>query len=209
VSTDLEFEGQDKRHAPIRNAPVIYTDPRYDIAVIDITGNLPIPCAGFEIADQRPTEAQPVWSAGFPAYGDVPVFAITPGNVSSSAYPDSDGVKYIIHSATANHGSSGGPLLVESDVVAPQDPGGCKRPGYKIAGMNKMQVADTTNANVAIPGEVLQGAITSAQASQEISANPERLKKELKAAVLDTHGLPRTTRVFLAPRPEGVSNVHW
>lgn len=172
ASVYLEFEGQ--RHAPISETSVIYTDPRYDIAIIEVArSRLPKETTGFQIASAPPTEASEVWSVGFPGYGDSAVFALTFGHVSSAAIPADDGARYIAHSATAERGNSGGPLLFENPMQAT---------GFRVAGMNAWRIIDTTNVNVAIPAEILRRAIDAAERAEGVSRNDGMLKDALHAS---------------------------
>jgi S1-C subfamily serine protease len=172
-SVYLEFEG--KRHAPITETSVIYTDPLYDIAVIGVARNrLPSECIGFQLAENRPPDGAEVWSAGFPSYGESTVFALTPGHVSSSELPGEDGAKYIVHTATANRGNSGGPLLVEVGPV--------ESPGFRVAGMNAWRVVDSTNVNIAIPKEIIEKAIEAAQKAQNVSRQSKELRDALHSS---------------------------
>jgi S1-C subfamily serine protease len=170
-SVHLEFEGQ--RRPPIIDMSVIYTDPNYDIAIIEVDRNrLPPESTGFQLADQQPTDGSEVWSTGFPSYGDSTVFALTPGHVSSAELPGGDGAKYIVHTATANRGNSGGPLLVEAGPV--------DAPGFRVAGMNAWRIVDSTNVNIAIPRAILENAIKAAQTAQETRRHKDRLMADLK-----------------------------
>lgn len=178
-SVNLQFEGQ---KTEITNTPVVYIDPRYDIAIIEVARKeLPFECKGFELAETNVKVTSEVWLAGFLAYGDSSPFSVTHGTISTAEAPGPDGTKYIVHTALANPGNNGGPLLVEAEYAlsnSPTDPG--KLPVYRVAGMNAWPVVDESTRNFAISAEIVKAAIGAAQRAREKSRN----NKELSDALL-------------------------
>ena len=172
-SVTLEFDHA--RSRPIVNCPVIYVDPRHDVAVIEVARrDLPRDAMGFELATSPVTEGSPVWASGFPGtdtvLGQIPVYSLTSGTVSNADYPGPEG-SAIAHSATIDPGNSGGPLVIEDPTTVMN---------YRVVGMNTWKANSRTNVNLAVPAKTIADALQGAQESLLIARDRTRLARTLR-----------------------------
>lgn len=109
-----------------------------DLALV----RLPDTCAqpALLLAASAPEDGQDIVAAGFPGLGGKPSWQITKGAVSNS-YLQIDHQKhpFVQHTAPIDPGSSGGPLLIQTDT------------GYLVLGINTMKAFWRDNVGIAIP----------------------------------------------------------
>ncbi|MGC4094565.1 MAG: serine protease [Polyangiaceae bacterium] len=133
-------------------APVVYVDPVYDLAVLSLGANADatLPDSGFELETAPAKDQQPVAASGYPGIGNTPSYQVTRGYVSNEHLdvPDGAGARpYIQHTAPIDRGSSGGPLSSDSG---------------KLLGVNTLKVRQRENVGIAIPAAAVAEAMTAA-----------------------------------------------
>ena len=124
---------------------VIYSDDRYDLAVLDFDGDRPAPFDhGFAFEPTTPKDGQVVVATGFPALGDAPSFQTARGYVSNHVVELNEGgipLAHIQHTAPIDPGSSGGPLTTESG---------------RLLGVNAFKAVGRENVAFAIPASAVE-----------------------------------------------------
>ncbi|MCA1827311.1 MAG: serine protease, partial [Myxococcales bacterium] len=170
----LETEGPS--HRVIDNCKVIYVDPKYDLAVIEVRPDqIDASTAGFEIFEGAVTEGEDdVWALGFPGAAGVPHWQITNGKVNNAEFPleTEDGVQQVLqHSASIDPGNSGGPLVVRESNAAL---------GYRVVGVNTWSLRGRNNVNLAIPAKPVVHALDEARKARLLKDDADQLVAELK-----------------------------
>ena len=148
---------------------IVATDDDIDIAILAFkNGERPF-AKGLEFSEAALRDGQEVWSAGFPALGDEPVWQFGKGTVTNSRArikellnPEISTI--IQHSAQVDYGNSGGPLLISS---------GNK---YLVVGINTWKAAYRDSANFAIPAAQIKKMINSISSGTSSSAKDRAFK---------------------------------
>lgn len=118
---------------------VLYTDPKYDLAFLEIPENVENP--SIELGDSSTvSEGDVVIAMGHP-FGLK--FTATQGIVSNTMHQLND-VNYIQHDAALNPGNSGGPLVNKSG---------------KVIGVNTFVIRDGNNIGFSLPADYLRTTI--------------------------------------------------
>ncbi|MBP5451168.1 MAG: trypsin-like peptidase domain-containing protein, partial [Treponema sp.] len=148
-SVNLVFENEDGSYSEYKNMKIIASDEDIDIALIATP-------SGFNrkpLSLNRNTvnDGDEVWSAGFPALDNKPMWQFGKGSVTNSRARVEDLLSseistLIQHSAQVDSGNSGGPLLVSSSSEA----------GYSVVGINTWKVVGREGTNFAIPSKVVE-----------------------------------------------------
>ena len=168
----LILEGGDE----FPNATILYTDPRYDLAVLTFPEPSKVPFVyGFPLESSPVKDRQPVVATGFPGLEGEPSYQTTKGYVSNERLEvreDGEPLRYIQHTAPIDPGSSGGPLTNDAGAVV---------------GINTLKVVGRDNVYVAIPEPAIADALRAAAIVKAKSADPswrrERLLAECRALV--------------------------
>lgn len=148
---------------------IVATDDDIDIAILAFkNGERPF-TKGLEFSETALKDGQEVWSAGFPALGDEPVWQFGKGTVTNSRArikellnPEISTI--IQHSAQVDYGNSGGPLLISS---------GDK---YLVVGINTWKAAYRDSVNFAIPAAQIKKMINSISSGESSSAKDRAFK---------------------------------
>lgn len=120
---------------------VIYTDPKYDLAFLEVEDQLELPIINLGSSDQV-TEGDQILAIGHP-FGLK--YTATQGIVSSTIH-EQQGILYIQHDAALNPGNSGGPLVNTEG---------------KIVGVNTFIIKDGNNIGFSLPSNYLKDTLAS------------------------------------------------
>ncbi|MCB0594687.1 MAG: trypsin-like peptidase domain-containing protein [Lewinellaceae bacterium] len=124
---------------------VIYSDPKYDLAFLEVTNAPDLPRVDLGVED-KVAEGDPVVAIGHP-FGLK--FSTTQGIVSNASHVrENDDVRYIQHDAALNPGNSGGPLI--------------NKIGH-ILGVNTFIIKDGDNMGFSLPAHYISETITAFQ----------------------------------------------
>lgn len=154
----------------LTNSPVVYTDDYHDIAIIALPD---VPAGVMEavhvspLADKAPRNDEPVDASGFPAVVKDQSYRLTQGTISNAAFTfkiDGRDEPFIEHTATIDHGNSGGPLY--------------RRESMEVLGINTLSFSTNKNFFCAVPAETIKKALENATHVADAS-NPEAAKKKI------------------------------
>lgn len=132
-------------------ARVIYVDPLYDLAIVELSDEATALFQvkeGLGFATRSAKDQEVVIASGFPGIGGEPSYQVTRGYVSNQrVLIDLDGTKlpHVQHTAPIDSGSSGGPLLDDQNHVL---------------GINTLKVRWREGVGMAVPGAAIQSALT-------------------------------------------------
>ena len=144
----IEFEnpenGEKKKYEHLK---LVAADEDIDLAIFEFeNGENPFKF-GLAFSEKSVKDGEEVWAAGFPGFENKPLWQLGKGNITNAKVrekiflnPEISSV--IQHSAIADSGNSGGPLLVS-------DSSG--RTGYKVVGINTWKVRYRQAANYSLP----------------------------------------------------------
>ena len=130
---------------------VLATDEDIDVAILKFKdGEKPFR-KGLTFSTSSVRDGDEVWSAGYPALGNDPMWQLGKGNVSNARAKvnellSGDISTLIQHSAQIDSGNSGGPLLVKGSGEA----------GYSVVGVNTWKAVYRQNTNYSIPASVIK-----------------------------------------------------
>ncbi len=112
---------------------VVYTDPSYDIALLDLP-ETEVPHVELGRAEEV-RQGQPVLAVGHPLGLE---YSVTQGIVSNTMYrrKEADNIHYFQHDAALNPGNSGGPLI---------------NPSGQVIGLNTFIMRDGDNMGFSLP----------------------------------------------------------
>lgn len=172
----VTFIGVDGTKTVWNDCPVLFFDPRVDLALVAIPDDKTPTGLGLTKAVPEGLE---VWSAGFPGLGGKPEWQLAKGNITNGSVslpdggPEVDAVFYQ-HSASIDPGSSGG-ALVTGDLTKPQQ--------LQLVGINTLTARGRSNAFYAIPAEkVVQSVSRYLEARQEsLDSTVDRMGEFLRA----------------------------
>lgn len=141
----LEFENADGTTLIVKDCPIIAVDKQVDLAAAEVPEGKVQSFLSFAAHDV--TEDSDVWTAGYPAFGDEPLWQLGKGSVTNARariteMADPKKSFFIQHSAPVDSGNSGGPLLQKSAKAST---------GYVVVGMNAAKALFRQAANFAIP----------------------------------------------------------
>ncbi len=202
----VEFEGEDKKTTRYENLRVIARDMELDLAVLKFEGeNAPFK-KGLEFNTAPLQENTEVYSAGFPAFGNEPLWQLGKGTVTNSRVSpkipmyDPSNSTLIQHSAIIDPGNSGGPLLLQDS----------KTGAYTVLGINTWQAYRRQNTNFAIPSRLIMDFFRKAVKNPDedlegrIKAKAERFKNVLN----ERNASFQTIRQFISPSLLTRENIH-
>jgi serine protease Do len=153
-------------------APVIYVDPVYDLAIVGLSGDSARALGierGLGFSDRIARDQDPVVASGFPGIEGDPSYQVTRGHVSNErVLIDIDGeeLAHIQHTAPIDPGSSGGPLLDERS---------------QVLGINTLKVRWREGVGLAVPASAIETALAAARAAP---AEPEPRGKAQRSCEL-------------------------
>lgn len=129
---------------------VAVLDDDIDLAILKFKDNAKPFKSGLPISQKNLSDGQDVWSAGFPALGDEPIWQLGKGTITNSRARikeliDPSISTIIQHSAEIDSGNSGGPLLISANNSV----------GYEVIGVNTWKAAYRQNTNFAIPAAMV------------------------------------------------------
>lgn len=162
TQVSVSFEGSPTSF----EAPVVYIDPSYDLAVISlgrVDGSANVASlaeAGFDFEASPAKDQQPVVASGYPGIGRAPSYQVTRGYVSNERFEVTEGGQtqlYVQHTAPIDPGSSGGPLMTAEG---------------KVLGVNTLKVRRRENVGLAVPAAVAAAAVARAALVAEAEAPP-------------------------------------
>lgn len=174
----VEFQDHDGNATLLENCPVILADENRDLAVLLIDREaMDLELKGLSINGEMQVEGTDVWTAGFPGFGEDPLWQLAKGSVTNRRARTSEltvnGLDYVIqHSAIIDSGSSGGPLLLEN----PEEKG-----DYSVIGVNTWSARGRDNTYFSIPARDLIDFISEA----DQSLHPEQDNESLMIALVD------------------------
>lgn len=139
---DIIFENSDGKRKEFKSCIVVDTAKANDIAVVRLPKNFDCSLA-LPMHKENLKDGKDVFSAGYPAIGDKPVWQFAKGIVSNSKIRMedlgySDTVVAIQHTAAIDGGSSGGPLLIKVGD------------GYEVVGMNTWSARRRQTTNLSL-----------------------------------------------------------
>jgi S1-C subfamily serine protease len=143
-------------HIMLTGSPVIFADDRHDIAVVGLPDN--IPQGLFEaihpsdLASRAATNQESVDASGFPRVADDQSYRLTSGTVSNATFTfkiDGADEPFIQHTASIDHGNSGGPLF--------------RHGTGDVLGMNTLSIPMDNNLFCAVPASTIAKAVSDAQ----------------------------------------------
>ncbi len=146
-AVNLEFERQDGTIVVYQNCPVIAANKAEDLALVSFRHDRRPFRSGLSFSNKTVRDGMEVWTAGYPALLDKPMWQLGKGNVTNSVarvpeLVDPKLTPLIQHSAQVDAGNSGGPLLV-ADRSSPG--------GFKVIGVNSWKVVGRQAANFSVP----------------------------------------------------------
>ncbi|MEJ2665254.1 MAG: serine protease, partial [Spirochaetia bacterium] len=146
-AVNLEFERQDGTIVVYQNCPVIAANKAEDLALVSFRHDKRPFRSGLSFSNKTVRDGMEVWTAGYPALLDKPMWQLGKGNVTNSVarvpeLVDPKLTPLIQHSAQVDAGNSGGPLL-----VADRSSTG----GFKVIGVNSWKVVGRQAANFSVP----------------------------------------------------------
>jgi serine protease Do len=167
----LEREREDGSMVVYENCPVIYIDDELDLALIAFPAGQQPYKTGLAFSLTAPRDGDEVWTAGYPALSEDPVWQFGKGNITNATLRlqeliNPDRTALIQHSAQIDAGNSGGPLLVERKGTPS---------GYAVAGINTWKARFRQATNIAIPSTILQEFIDEAMIARTPGTEAKRL----------------------------------
>lgn len=149
-TADVKFELDNGEYEEYKNLTIVAVDDTLDIAVIALPAGFKRGGLGFRVSAL--SEGDDVWSAGFPALGNNPMWQFGKGTVTNpkariKELIDPNVTTIVQHSAEIDSGNSGGPLLVKNSNYAA---------GYAVAGINTWKAFYRQNTNFAIPSSAVK-----------------------------------------------------
>lgn len=148
----IELKGRKSEGELLEDCRVIVADPYRDLAIIHVPELNAEEIELLRFSEIMPKDGMNVISAGYPGLGGDPSWQFGSGTITNQEAVIEDlnvpEVDYVIqHSAIIDPGSSGGPLLLETEESG----------RYEIVGMNTWSVSNRDNTYFAIPGhEVIE-----------------------------------------------------
>ncbi len=169
--TSVEFEHLDGKKVRYEGLSVLAVDDDIDLALLAFPDGVAPFTVGMTLDPTVPDDGSDIWSAGFPALGNDPMWQLGKGTVTNSRaripdLADPEKTFLIQHSAQVDSGNSGGPLLLEDKKV----PG-----GYRVVGVNTWKAVDRQAANFSIPSAAVETFIAKALTGSETEATPEKI----------------------------------
>lgn len=146
-SVTVEFLASDKSVVKYERCPVVAIHDKMDLAIVALPHSLQRPSLLFYQDEVK--DGEEVFTASYPAFGDNPSWQYGKGVVSNSkfyspVFEDYKDISLIQHTAQADAGSSGSPLLIKS-----ADAEG----GYTVVGVTTWKATSRENTNFAIPAQ--------------------------------------------------------
>ncbi|HOI26481.1 MAG TPA: serine protease [Paludibacteraceae bacterium] len=180
-SANLTFS-KDSTDIDYSNCEVIRKDDEIDLALIKLPEN-----AKFKKSltlDTKPIEEGiEVWTAGYPGFGNDPLWQLGKGiisnsNVKNEDFEETKKATIIQHTAQVDPGSSGGPLLVKSTSG--------NATVYKVVGINTWKAMRRENANFAISANDIQNFVNESLSDTSKKADNCSYKSDsLNKSVMD------------------------
>ncbi len=175
------------------DCPIMYVDDQLDLAVCQFPKKAKKFPKGLELNTAVQKDLVEVVSAGYPGFGQEPVWQIAKGNISNGQVKLDKNYDYLIqHTAPIDPGNSGGPLLI-ADATA--------KIGYKLIGVNSWKASGREATNFAIPAKDVLTVIDRAKDSQklinDVAEKRTRLLRECKIIASEVSSqFPDYTRVY-------------
>jgi hypothetical protein len=174
---NLEFSSKGSTKTVYESCPIVYSDDNIDLAVVKFPDNEKVFTKSFNIASEKQSDGQEIWSAGFPGLMGKPMWQFSKGNVTNEeAYIDqllAPEISYLIqHSASIDPGNSGGPLLVK-EAGADE---------YSVVGVNTWTITNRQNTFFAIPSKNIAQLIKNAKEMMALKNNKDELRASLNSA---------------------------
>lgn len=151
--------------------PVIYTDPKYDLAFLEAPGDIDLP--GVQLGSSKSiVEGDQILAIGHP-FGLK--YTTTQGIISNTQHEIGD-IQYFLHDAALNPGNSGGPLVdLEGNVV----------------GVNTFIIKDGNNIGFSLPADYLEKTIQEfLGANREIGSRCSSCSNLVFASTIDQSYCP-------------------
>jgi serine protease Do len=151
-SASIEFEDSDTgKINKYDGLTVLATDDDIDVAILAFPEEERPFKTGLTFSTEVIHDGDDVWSAGYPGLGTDPIWQLGKGNITNAKVRINDlldsGISTLIqHSAQADAGNSGGPLM----IVSKKDPA-----GYAVIGINTWKATYREATNYAIPSQVI------------------------------------------------------
>jgi len=167
----IRFKKQDGMETGYGELVFLGADAEKDLALFRFENAVP-DLKGLEFMRHELKEGDDVYSAGFPAVGNNPIWQFTRGivsNISVTILNDDGTVQgpYIQHTAPTDPGNSGGPLLVYSAGA------------FVLAGINVGTVRSRQAANFSIPVKTIKGFLDSVLDGEQDAGKEKALGKTL------------------------------
>ncbi len=182
---DIVFENADGKKKEYKGCAVVDTAKANDIAIVRLPKDFDCSLA-LPMHKSNAKDGDEVFSAGYPAIGDKPVWQFAKGIVSNSKIRMedlgySDTVMAIQHTAAIDGGSSGGPLLMKIGD------------NYEVVGMNTWSARRRQTTNLSLFVNDLKDFADKTDMTQKantIDASQASLEKEVEKFSTHLRKLP-------------------
>lgn len=154
-TASIEFEHKDGTSTKYDNLTVIAEDDDIDLAILRFAEGAQPFKKGLSLDSIARDDGEEIWSAGFPALSDTPMWQLGKGTITNAhakvpELADPEKTYLLQHSAQVDAGNSGGPLLIASKA----SPG-----GYRVIGINTWKAVNRQAANYSIPSSAIESFI--------------------------------------------------
>ena len=179
-SVTVEFENEDGSSTTFKNLKILLADEDLDLAILSFENNEKPFKIGIPLSEGTVQDGNEIWTAGFPALGNEPLWQLGKGSVTNSRAKVKDLVDpevstLIQHSAQIDSGNSGGPLLISAS----------NKCGYTVVGINTWKVVNRQDTNYAIPSKVIIDFISKATNPDKSITNEAAIKSRAQKFAID------------------------
>lgn len=179
-SVSVEFENEDGSTTTYKNMKILYADEDIDLAILSFEDNKRPFKSGIPLDTSSMEDGAEIWTAGYPALDNEPLWQLGKGSVTNSRAKVKDLVDpeistLIQHSAQIDSGNSGGPLLIKSSSKC----------GYSVVGINTWKVVDRQDTNYAIPAKAISDFLSRALDSNKSVSVEDAVTARAKKFAID------------------------
>ncbi len=177
--TTIEFEHLDGTFTKYEGLKVLAIDEDIDLAILAFPEGVKPFKEGLQFETVGLDDGAEIWSAGFPALGNNPMWQLGKGTITNSRarvpeLADPDKTTLIQHSAQIDSGNSGGPLLVSAKNVTG---------GYRVIGINTWKAVNRQAANYSIPSSTVITFVNRVLAPVTVENAPKLVEERSSAFV--------------------------
>ncbi len=157
-------------HTSLSNCEVLYTDDKYDVAVVRVPESLATNAIALAtLAAGSPQNDEGVQASGYPRVGEAQSYRLTSGTISNSDFSVTvRGHKssFLQHTAAIDPGNSGGPLF--------------RKDTLEVIGINTLTMRSNDNLYSAVPASTVKSVLDRA-----LAVPP---KSDVKATIKEIYG---------------------